>query len=352
MREMLAASVKSRLVADVEVGTFLSGGVDSSIVTMLAQSCAQRSLKSFSAGFDAHINELPYAREIANGAGTEHHERTVTVSVEDMRTVMRYLDEPLGDSSVVPAALIAKLAREKVPVVLSGDGGDELFMGYGHYRAHWDLPVYKKVLAAILDFTPDALYVRSHLNLFSAHERARLWRDGGSAVELDPTARIDLSSAETPLQRLALLDMHLKLPGDMLVKVDRASMMHSLEVRSPFLQHELAQFAFNLPDAYKTDRTRGKIVLEKAFGAFLPRSVFARKKQGFGAPLKHWLADGVVRALIGEMRNDSRISAYVRGDRVRSYIDAFYDGHQEMSYKLWMLFALELWMREHEGEYS
>lgn len=349
VRDMLAESVRSRMVAEVEVGVFLSGGVDSSIVTMLAAPHSAHTLKSFAAGFDAFRNELPYAREVASRVGTDHYERNIPISLENIRAVVGYFDEPLGDSSIVPTSLIAKVAREKVTVALSGDGGDELFMGYNHYRAHWHLPAYKKVAARVLGYTPDELYKRSHLNMFSVSERARLWKDGGDSIESDPTTHVDLSEAETPLQRLNLLDLNLKLPGDMLVKVDRASMMRSLEVRSPFLQHDLAQFAFNLPDSYKTDQKRGKRILEHGYANLLPESVFTRKKEGFGAPVKQWLKEPGMRAYIETMRTDLRVAAFLDGDTVRSYIDAFYEGREELSYKLWMLFILELWMREREG---
>ncbi len=348
---LLAQSVNSRMIADVEVGVFLSGGIDSSIVTALAQKASSRQIKSFSAGFDEHINELPYAREVAGRVGTDHYERNVPVLLDDIRSVTRYYDEPMGDSSSVPTALIAKVAREKVKVALSGDGGDELFFGYGHYRAHWHLPKMKKLLARILRYDPHALYTRSGITMFRPEERARLWKDTDS-IETDPTTQVDLSAAETPLQKINLLDMYLKLPGNMLTKVDRSSMMHSLEVRSPFLNPELAQLAFNLPDAYKTDRGRGKLILEKACGYLLPRSVFHRKKQGFGAPVKHWLTEPGLEKLVREFfENDPRIAAFLNMDAVRKYVDAFYAG-KPVSYKLWVLFALELWMREHDDAYS
>lgn len=347
VRDMLSSSVKSRLIADVEVGVFLSGGIDSSIVTALARSHASTSLKSFSTGFDEYRNELPYAREVAEHVGTDHYERNIPVSLEAIQEVTRYYDEPLGDSSNVPTSLIAQLAREKVTVALSGDGGDELFFGYGHYRAHWQLPTHKKILAQVLGYTPDKLFKHSHLNMFSVGERQRLFKDA-TAIERDPTARIDLSEAETPLQRLNLLDFYLKLPGDMLTKVDRSSMMRSLEVRSPFLNHELAQFAFNLPDEYKTNRTQGKIILEKAFGEMLPPTVFSRKKQGFGAPVKEWLRSKELHEAFTQMLREPRIGQYLQVDAVRAFVDDFYAGNDSLGYKVWMLFALELWMRTHD----
>ena len=351
VRRMLAHSAESRMVADVEVGVFLSGGIDSSIIAALSQKHATKPLKSFAAGFDAQINELPYAREVAAHVGTDHYERVIPVSLQDIRAVTRYFDEPLGDSSNVPTALIAQLAREQVSVALSGDGGDELFFGYGHYRAQWHLPAYKKALALLLGYTPDALYRRSHLTMFSVAERRRLFKDTES-IEYDPTVHLDLTAATTPLQRISLLDMYLKLPGDMLTKVDRSSMMHSLEVRSPFLNHTLAQFAFNLPDAYKTSRTQGKVILEKACGDLLPASVFTRKKQGFGAPVKHWLTDASVRKLVEEMFMEPRVGAFLHPDYVRTYVEGFYSRGTVGGHKFWMLVALELWMREHDGLYD
>lgn len=345
VRDMLRASVESRMIADVPVGVFLSGGIDSSIITALATSHTSKSLKSFSAGFDDFRNELPYAREVAAHVGTDHYERNMPVSLDDIRAVTRYYDEPLGDSSNIPTSLIAGVARAEVTVALSGDGGDELFFGYGHYRAHWNLPLYKKILAQALGYTPDVLYKRSHLNMYSVAERNALWKES-DAVEMDPTTHIDFGAAETPLQRLNLLDHYLKLPGDMLVKVDRSAMMRSLEVRSPFLNHELAEFAFNLPDEYKTSHTHGKIILEKAFGDLLPKTVFTRKKQGFGAPVKEWLRDPHIRPVVEDMWKDPRIGEFLNVDVVRKYNDAFYAGDNTLGYKMWMVFALELWFRE------
>lgn len=347
VRKLLSQSAESRMIADVEVGVFLSGGIDSSIITALAQTHAKGPLKSFSAGFGDYINELPYATEFAKHIGTDHNERNIEVSIGDIQNTTRYYDEPLGDSSNVPTALISKMAREKVKVVLSGDGGDELFFGYGHYRAHWHLPKIKKLLAFVLGYNPHALYLRSGITMFSPRERSLLWKDVG-AIESDPTKHIDLSEAETPLQKINLLDMYLKLPGDMLTKVDRSSMMHSLEVRSPFLNHELAEFAFNLPDDYKTTRTQGKIILEKACGDLLPPSVFTRKKQGFGAPVKHWLKEPEMEKLVRDMfSRESRTSQFLNINVVLEYLDSFYGGNSALSYKIWMLFTLELWLREH-----
>jgi asparagine synthase (glutamine-hydrolysing) len=344
VREMLSESVKSRMVADVEVAAFLSGGIDSSIVVRLAQLESQKKLKTFSAGFEGFINELPYAKEIAELAGTEHHGEDVKADLkETFLAVSRYFDEPFGDSSNVPTSLIAKLAREKVKVALSGDGGDELFWGYGQYTHYNHLPKMQSLLNMISGTDAYRHYKKNILTHFTTDERRVLLKT--NVIEEDPTTHVDLSQAETPLEKINLIDFYMGLPGDMLAKVDRASMMHSLEVRAPFLNPKLAQFAYNLPPAYKTDGRRGKIILEKAFGDLLPAGFFTRKKQGFGAPVKNWLMKPEFKNLVDEWFKDPRVGEFLNVDIVKKYIEHFYGGDTALQYKMWSLLALEAWLR-------
>lgn len=346
---MLARSVKSRLVADVEVGVLLSGGVDSSIVATLAQGASERRIKTFSAGFEGFIDELPHAAEVARAAGTDHHEAQIkTDLVEAFTEASAYFDEPFADSSNVPMQLISRVARNEVKVVLSGDGGDELFLGYPHYRKHQHLPRVAR-LARELVAPALARYKRRAIRHFTPAERRKLSRDA-SAIEPDPSERVDLSAARTPVEKMNLIDLYMGLPGDMLTKVDRASMMHSLEVRSPFLDTRLAQFAFNLPFAYKSDGLRGKLILERAFAGKLPANLFQRPKQGFGAPVKDWLAKPEFRRLVdATLLADSRLGQFLRPEVVRGYAEAFYAGRRSLQYRLWTLLALEAWCRSHEG---
>jgi asparagine synthase (glutamine-hydrolysing) len=318
VKELLTESVRSRMVADVEVGAFLSGGVDSSIVVRLAQQVSPKKIKTFSAGFEGFIDELPYAAEIAALAGTEHRPTQVQ---EDLLTtflaVSAYFDEPFGDSSNVPMSLISALAHKEVKVALSGDGGDELFLGYGQYRQYHHLPKAKKLLSLLSGSNAYKYYKKNTLTHFSIEERKELLKDK-NAVEEDPTSHVDLSEAETPLEKINLLDFYMGLPGDMLTKVDRASMMHSLEVRSPFLNPTLAQFAYNLPAEYKTDERRGKLILEKAFGELLPPGFFSRKKQGFGAPVKNWLMKPEFRKQVEEwFTNEALCAKFLNIDVVK-----------------------------------
>lgn len=346
VRTILTSAVRASMVADVEVGAFLSGGTDSSLVVRLAQQESSRPLKTFSAGFEGFIDELPYAQEIATLAGTDHHAAHMKDDlVATFLAVSKYFDEPFGDSSNVPTSLIATLARKQVKVALSGDGGDELFYGYGHYTRHNHLPKVQTLLNFVSGLDPYHYYTKNLLQQFSVRERMRLLKDP-SALERDPTIHVDLAQAETPLEKINLIDFYLSLPGDMLTKVDRASMMHSLEVRSPFLNHHLAHYAYNLPAHYKTDGRRGKIILEKAFGDLLPPGFFTRKKQGFGAPVKNWLMKPEFRELIDEwFTQDAHIGAYLNIEVVTNYIQRFYGGDTSLQYKVWSLLALEAWLR-------
>lgn len=346
VREMLTNSVRSRMVADVEVGAFLSGGVDSGLVVRLAQSGSQKKLKTFSAGFEGFINELPYAEELAKLAGTDHYPTQVKDDLlKTFLAVSGYFDEPFGDSSNIPTSLIAKLARDKVKVALSGDGGDELFWGYGQYTRYNHLPKMQTLLNLVSGSNAYKHYKSSILTNFNITERKELLKNS-DAVEEDPTEHVDLAEAQTPLEKINLIDFQLGLPGDMLAKVDRASMMHSLEVRSPFLNHELAQFAYNLPAGYKTDGRRGKIILEKAFGDLLPAGFFTRKKQGFGAPVGKWLMRPEFKELVEEwLGTDARTGEFINMDAVQKQVDSFYAGNTALRYKIWTLLSLESWLR-------
>lgn len=346
IREALTNAATSRMVADVEVGTLLSGGIDSSLVTVLAQQASRQQLKTFSMGFEGLINELPFAAEVAKAAGTEHTEAQASTDlVNAFEEVSAYFDEPFGDSSNVPMHLISSLASKKVKVVLSGDGGDELFWGYGHYRKHHHLPKITKLLNMLTGTDPFIYYKKNLAQYFSPSERRRLLKDT-SAIEEDPTAHIDYSEAQTPLEKINLTDFYMGLPGDMLTKVDRASMMHSLEVRSPFLDPALVQLAYNLPAEYKSNKTQGKIILEEAFRDALPKGFFKRKKQGFGAPIGQWLTKPEFRTLIATtLTDDAHIGQWLKMEEVKKYVDRFYAGEMRLQYKVWLLLSLETWAR-------
>src|SRR3989344_5367780 len=261
VKELLDEAVKKRMVSDVEVGAFLSGGVDSSIVAYLANKYTNKPLKSFSAGFEYHINELPYAREAARIAKTDHHELQMNVDLADtLKEVCTYFDEPFADSSSIPQFLISQFASKDVKVVLSGDGADELFLGYAWYWKQYVTGGSERVKRLLKRkgwrniFTPDMLHDHinyvPHMNRF---ERFMLWKNK-RFINAPFQSIFNGSEALPPIEQINVFDLNMFLPGDILTKVDRCSMMTSLEVRSPFLDHHLAEFVFNLPLAYKTAR--------------------------------------------------------------------------------------------------
>jgi asparagine synthase (glutamine-hydrolysing) len=348
-RRLIQESVTHRLTAaDVEVGTFLSGGIDSSIVSAVgAKSLSPKKIKTFSAGFEDFINELPYAKAVAEQIKSDHFETQIkTDLISTFRDVSQYFDEPFADSSNIPTALIAQFARKHVKTILSGDGGDELFWGYGHYRRHHHLRKIDKLKLTLFS-NPFASHKR-YIQHWTPEERASLWKNP-SVIDADPADHVDIREAETDLEKINLVDLYMALPGDMLTKIDRASMMHSLEVRAPFLSHKLAEFAYNLPSEYKTDRHRGKLILQDAFQDLVPKEVFTRKKQGFGAPLRHWLRKPEFKALVEHtLTSTAQLTTFLHWEAIEKMLASFYAGQDELQYRVWTLLSLELWLQSRE----
>ncbi len=373
LRELLEESVRLHLVSDVPVGAFLSGGVDSSgVVAHMARSSPQQ-VKTFSIGFrEADFSETAAARLVAETFGTDHHERileTDTVAIVD--DVAFHLDEPFGDSSAIPAYLVSKVAAEHVKVVLSGDGGDELFAGYDRYlverreRIFRHLPAGARwTLRALARRLPGALPGRryaSHVSLpdedryldavtlFGSSERDDLLRP-----ELrDLLARHDPWREErrllargqgdwlAPLQHL---DLTRYLPLDVLTKVDRMSMAHSLEVRVPLLDHRLVEFAATLP---LEDRLRGrstKHLLKRALSGLVPEAILQRPKRGFAIPLGRWF-QGPLRGFARDLLLSPH--SFARDVFERPALERLLSGPSDgdLGLKLWTVLSFELWCR-------
>jgi asparagine synthase (glutamine-hydrolysing) len=358
MKHLLNEAVKKRMVADVEIGSFLSGGVDSSIITYLAQKHTNKPLKSFSAGFEDYINELPYAREAARIAGTNHYELQMNVNLADtLEKVCAYFDEPFADSSSIPQFLISQFASKKVKVVLSGDGGDEIFLGYGWYWKQLITGGSERVKRLLKRkglkqlFSPDLFH--DHLNYiahFNRFERYFLWRNKQFADV--PFKTFFNDSENLPLiEKINVFDINMFLPGDILTKVDRASMMTSLEVRSPFLDHHFAEFVFNLPTEYKTNQRIGKLILKKAFSDVFEDKFMNRRKQGFNAPAMDWLRLNDFKDLMYSLfvSNDAEIYSFLNKFYIQKMIRRFYEKNDPTHYyRLWVLLCLELWLQSHK----
>jgi asparagine synthase (glutamine-hydrolysing) len=367
VRATVGAAVRNRLVADVPLGALLSGGIDSSIVVALMAQAAAEPVRTFTVGFaDGRYDERTYAREVAGRYGTVHEELEL---VEDIAATLPRLaaayDEPLGDEAAFPTFLIAEQARRHVTVALAGDGGDESFAGYERYIAHGLaervpavaartgaaavrlVPAARREprstlfrAARFLDVagTPRSERYGRLMEVFPLTTRRELWLDPRSA------AAVHLEPRGDGIAGLQLLDIETYLPGDLLLKADIASMAHSLELRSPFLDDEVVALGLALPDSLKTHGREGKVALRRAFAEDLPPDVAARGKTGFGVPLGRWFREDL-RELAREVLATDR--GWFRADTVTRLLEEHESGRADHGHRLWCLLMLELWVREH-----
>jgi asparagine synthase (glutamine-hydrolysing) len=378
LRAKLREAVAVRLISEVPLGAFLSGGVDSSsIVAMMAQ-LSDRPVKTFSIGFNEDtFNELKFARLAAKHFRTEHHEFVVTPDlVETVDELVWHFDEPFADPSSLPTYMVSKMAREFVTVVLSGDGGDELFAGYTRYaierrrKSLENLPAFvrRKLRDASarlphgfrgknylynVSLDPTARYVDnlSHFNrvrrraLYSAEFSEKLNGGFGAGEKIFREIAESLATGN-PVDNLLYLDSKTYLPGDILTKVDRMTMAASLEARAPLLDQELIETVAQIPAEFKMRGAETKYIFKKALEGIVPPEILYRPKQGFGVPINEWI-NSQLRERIHETLREKR--SLERGYFDRSYIQTLLDEHRrnrrDHSYSLWILYVLELWHR-------
>jgi asparagine synthase (glutamine-hydrolysing) len=381
VRERLATAVSEQLVSDVPLGLFLSGGIDSTSVLAYMSRCSSEPVRSYGIGFDdpARTSELPYAQLASDTFGAELTTRVL--GEDDAETALRLLssvyDEPLLDYSTIPTYHVSALAADHVKVVLSGDGGDEVFGGYGRYtdhlraeerrhRSRGGAPLAASALAAILPALrhlpyvtrlailqrtlyrdPEEGYFR-HVGLFDPWEQRRLLGGAvwGEVADRDPLwlLRKFLRSDAPTLWGLRYLDLKTYLPDDILVKVDRASMSHSLEVRPALLDHRLVEYAFALDDDLVVADGRGKHALREAVRGVVPPEILTRSKKGFGSPVRHWLRGTLGRDLVESLDTWTIVEAgLIRPSFVRSFMRNVTFNRWA---KLWSLIVLESWHRE------
>ncbi len=384
---LLEESVRLRLVSDVPLGAFLSGGMDSSTVVALMSREMTKPVKTFSIGFkDEAFNELPYARDVAKLYGTEHHEFVVEPSaIELLPTLVRVYDEPYADPSAMPTYYVSQLSRQFVTVALNGDGGDELLAGYPRYQLSqgdrlktWFLPIagrpstgrdrlqkflrrlprcvpggrvrrrlqhlaepfHNEYLGRICYFLPsekEGLYASEFHTQVHGHDSADLllhWFEETQASDL--------------LDQLLGVDTLSYLPDDLLVKVDRATMAHGLEARSPFLDHQLVEFVASLPVHLKVRNGETKYLLKSVMAGVLPDRILRRAKQGFGVPIDRWFR-GDCRDFLRDilLSTNAMARGYFRPERVKWLIDEHQKGTTDYSTRLYALLMLELWHREY-----
>lgn len=388
LRELLTDSVRLRLQSDVPLGSFLSGGIDSSLITAIAQQQkGEVPIRTFSIGFPiADFDETGYAAQVADYLGTDHQRFEVQPSgVDVIDKLVWHYDEPFGDSSAVPTWYLSELTRREVTVALSGDGGDELFAGYDRYRALWlsirlrrMFPIHrmpgiglvqrlpdnnkqhsitrraKRFLEAIGQ--PEARRYLNWLQIFPESMRADLYTD--DFVEQlpgeDPFEFLDTlwnrSDGRDVVTRASITDMLSYLPCDLCTKVDIASMAHSLEVRQPLLDYRVVEFAASLPVHLKFRGRRGKLLLQDAFGSMIPPSIFTRNKMGFGIPIGAWFRDEL-KPLVHDtlLADDARITPYLRRNAVARLVGQHERMENNHGYRLWNLLILEKWLRQWIG---
>jgi len=383
LRARLERAVESRLVSDVPIGVFLSGGIDSSTVAALA--ARNRTIDTFCIGFDdPSFDESAHARRVARHIGSRHHERIL--SPEEMPDLVpklgRILDEPLGDASIIPTALLSRFARESITVALGGDGGDELFAGYPMHQA--------QRVARFLRAVPEPLHAAArtaarglpvrHTNFSTGFKILTFLRGSAAPAPLnhalwmssfddarqqrllhpdvlDQLSRLDPfapmmevwreSDGAPLLARATHLDARTYLPNDILMKVDRASMHVALEVRAPFLARDVVDLAFSVPDSFRMQRLTGKRMLRDAVRDLLPEHILERPKKGFGIPVAKWLT-GSLRPMMEDLLAAEDTGGGLFDPRyVKTMIDEHLAGRVDHRKPLWTLLVFEIWRREH-----
>ncbi len=375
---LLEDAVKIRLISDVPLGAFLSGGIDSSAVVAFMAKHSTHPVKTFSIGFrEDDFDERKYARQVAEMYGTQHTELVVTADfshyIEDL---LLNFDEPFGDPSALPTHILAKLTREHVTVALSGDGGDELFGGYKTYKyllrqikkVNRFPKIFKPLARLMLHAVPGRSYLGKRLWILAANEPERFIE---TVTTFDHTGKMELFNdevkealndhfCETRDKKMAFFksnknvdfqkqmqfsDFKHYLPDDILVKVDRATMLASLESRAPFLDHRLVEFLFSLPSQWKFNRTDSKIILKDILRDSLPMEILEREKMGFGVPLKKWFNSQLIDYYRDRLLSPV-IDRFFDRQTVQRYLKEHMENKVDRSYEIWLILTFALWSQE------
>ncbi|MBC8112700.1 MAG: asparagine synthase (glutamine-hydrolyzing) [Verrucomicrobia bacterium] len=366
----LRRSVDLQMVADVPLGVFLSGGIDSSVVATMASQVSATQIKTFSIGFEEEkFNEAPFAKAVAGHLQTDHHELIVTAKQAQNLVIelIDVFDEPFADSSAIPTMLVSALARKHVAVALSGDGGDELFFGYGSYNwaTRLQKPLLKKlypIMAPLMAFGKKDSF-RKAANMFRLPESnltSHIFsQEQGFFSQQEVNNLLNQTSPFHPesevfnrslsaMEKQAFFDLNYYLPEDLLVKVDRASMRYGLEVRVPLLDHDLVTWALNLSPDLKYKQGIRKYLLKKVLYQYVPEKLFDRPKRGFAIPLAKWLTTDL-KFLIDEFLDEKlvRQAGLVNSERVERLKNQFLKGGNFIYNKIWILIVLHQFAKKH-----
>lgn len=379
LKNLLKCSVERRMISDVPVGAFLSGGYDSSLVCAMAQEISDKPLKTFSIGFyDEKYNEAPYAKEVANILGTNHTE--MYISEKDMFQIIdsipKYYDEPFADSSQIPSMIISKLAKEQVSVVLSGDGGDELFGGYNIYTILQDAQK-KRLLGSVLYGAGKFACVRNTdfwkqrsivYRILSDHNNREARTQGGVNSYLGAVNSLLLKKTDNfyyeceskykekryDITRM-LLDLETSLPDDMLTKVDRATMRYALECRCPLLDQEMVEYSFKISPNFKNDCGNKKRILKDITHEYIPRNVMDRPKMGFCVPQDKWLRGPLKERIMDWIDKEFLLRQGIfEPEETQKFIEIYMEvgdqgkwSGQNFSRIVWSYFIFQQWYAEY-----
>ena len=371
LTSLLFDSIEKQLISDVPIGTFLSGGVDSSLVTAIASKVSKQKINSYSIAIDdGRFNESKYAQQVSRHLQTQHHEFNVKEKevAELINELIPVYDEPFADSSAFPTMMVSRLAKKNVTVALSGDGGDELFMGYGAYSwakildESW-VPLAKLPLFSISKLLNDR-YQRTG-KLFAYNKRGNLkthifsqeqyfFREqelSNILIEnkfdfIEENMNLNTNRKLTPVEEQSLWDFNYYLPDDLLVKTDRASMHYSLEIRVPLLDYRITEFAFNLDTNLKIRGNEMKYLLKQVLYDYLPEEIFRRPKWGFSIPLKKWLKTDL-SYLIEKYTSKSIIEKYnfLNYEEVEKLKKLYNSGKDHLFNRLWVIIVLGGWRK-------
>ncbi len=363
LEEVLLDSVKTHLVSDVPFGAFLSGGIDSTLIVYLMSKLLPQPVKTFTIGFkEKQFNELSFAETVAKTYQTEHHTQIVKPdALSILPRLVRHYGEPFGDVSAIPTYYVSKMARAHVPMVLSGDGGDEAFAGYSYYQSwqkwlnYQSLKLWKRPLHLFARLFFPKRYERKptlkNWNIFSnsfhADHRKNLWKCEYKKLigANDPLDWIYSKTAQfSNVQKIQYLDLKSYLPSDILTKVDIASMIHGLEVRTPFVDVKVMEMAMTIPEKMNfstiENSQQGKFLLKKILSKSFPRDFLYRPKQGFSVPIGHWFKDP---SSVPFVSSDARILSLFN----RNAVDSVFNSQN--SQQKWILLVLEEWLKQNQA---
>jgi asparagine synthase (glutamine-hydrolysing) len=370
LKDLLESSVKYRMISDVPFGVFLSGGIDSSTIASIAQHVSDTPINTFSIGFnEAKYNESQHAASIAKSLGTHHHEFIVSYkeAIDLFDSILQSYDEPFSDSSSIPTMLVSMMARKHVTMTLSGDGGDEQFLGYGAYNwaKRLDNPLLKngrKFIKPLLSATNSNRFKRvsemfafsnntelkSHI--FSVEQYYFSNRELINTISsklYEPIAFEDIKSNRSlsSVEKQAIFDLQYYLVDDLLVKVDRATMKYSLETRVPLLDHRIVEFSLNLSQDLKIKDGESKYLLKQVLFSYLPKTLFDRPKWGFGLPIRQWL-NGEMRYLIDDYLSNEKLSKcdFYNIAEVNTLKERYFNGEDFLFNKIWAIIILNQWL--------